>query len=531
MHITRRFLPLWLLGAMALSGAPRPKLVLAIAIDQFRYDYLTRFRSEYTAGLDRLLKRGAVFTNAFYDHFPTVTAIGHATFLTGATPSLSGIVGNEWYDRGTGKQVTSVSDETVRLLGGRDEPGYSPRRLLVSTLGDEMKMAGGGRPRVISVSLKERSAVLPAGHMADGAYWFDVQTGNFVSSTFYFPDLPAWVKQINDRRPAGRHLGAEWKSLDGARVFRKLAGTADAAFHRSLDATPFGNDMVEEFAERAIEAEQLGQDGDTDLLAVSFSANDYLGHEVGPDAPEVRDISVRTDRLLEKFFQFVEARIGLANVLVVLTADHGVAPLPEVQQERRMPGGRLSQPALHQAIEAALSRKYGEGKWIAGVSGPTPYLNRDLARQNGLNEAEVRETAAAAVSEMPHIARVYTRDQLLGGEVGGDPLGRRVLNGFYPQRAGDLFILTEPYWFFGARGATHGSPYSYDTHVPVIFMGPGVKPGRYHRAIRPNDIAPTLAALVEVETPSGSVGRVLEEMVALDGAPAFKVEKKARRSR
>ncbi len=519
--MTRRIFVLSLVCSLWIGAAPapktaagtRPKLVVAIAVDQFRYDYLTRFRTEYTAGIDRLLRSGAVFTNAFYRHFPTVTAVGHATLMTGATPSLSGIVGNEWLDRETGKHVTSVSDSSVKLLGGRDQAGCSPRRLLVSTVGDELKMSNRGKPRVIGISLKDRSAILPAGHAADGAYWFDPDTGDFVSSTFYFPELPQWVKQFNDSRPADRYLAAEWKS-PGGRILKKLPPSAGRDFYRALEASPFGNELVEQFAERAIEVEQLGQDLDTDLLTVSFSSNDYVGHDGGPDAPEVRDISIRTDRLLGKFFEFIDSKVGLGNVLIVFTGDHGVAPLPETMQARRMPAGRLSEKNLHQAIEAALSRKYGEGKWISGKSGPTPYFNRELIRQKGLSEAEVQQAAAEAAAAMPHITRVYTRRQLENGQVPDDAIGRRVLNGFYPPRAGDLFIVTDPYWFFATKGTTHGSPYSYDSHVPVIFLGRGIKPGLYHSTIAPNDIAPTLATLLGVETPSGSVGRVLEEMLA-----------------
>lgn len=523
--MTRRcfaLLALW--SALTGCGGPqpaRPKLVLAIVIDQFRYDYLTRFRADYTGGLDRLLRHGAVFTNARYEHFPTVTACGHAIFMTGAMPALNGIVGNDWFDRETGQKVTSVSDDSVRLLGAEGK-GAAPSRLLVSTLGDEMKMAGRGKPRVIGISLKDRAAILPAGHMADGAYWFDPRSGAFVSSTFYFADLPQWVKEFNQARPADRYLGAEWKPLapspDYPAFAKKLEGPAGPEFYASLDASPFGNELVEALAERAIERERLGQRGPTDLLTVSFSSNDYVGHAAGPDSPEVRDMALRTDRLIGRLLDFVDAKVGGGNSLVVLTADHGVAPLPELLEQWKMPGGRGSVKAILDAMETALKKKFGGGNWVVGGSGAAPYFNRELIRTRKLNQAEVERVAAEAAAAIPHVFRVYTREQLLNGAALDDPITRRVVNGFFPSRSADLVVLGEPYWIGSARGTTHGSVFGYDSHVPVIFMGPNVRAGRYDGGILPNDIAPTLATMLAVETPSGAMGRVLDEMLA--GGPA-----------
>lgn len=496
-----------LAAASLVAAAPKkPKLVVAIVVDQFRYDYLTRFRSDYKAGLDRLLTHGAVFTNANYEHFPTVTAVGHSTFLSGATPALSGIIGNDWYDRQEGREVTSVSDSKTQLVGGRGGAGSSPDRMLVSTIGDELKIADQGRSKVIGISLKDRSAILPAGHMANGAYWFDNATGNFVSSTFYFADVPPWVKAFNDSRPAAHYAGAIW-----------LGHTMPAdpkQLNAALAASPFGNELVEAFAERALEAEDLGKHDFTDVLAVSFSSNDYVGHEVGPDAAEVREMSERTDQVLGRLFETVERAVGLDNVLVVLTADHGVAPLPEVNATRRMPGGRPPAGIVNKTAQEALVQKYGDGKWIVSSSEHSLYFNRTLIAERKLDRAEVNRTAAEAIRGIPHVFRVYTFEQLMNGAVTADAISRRVTNGFYASRSGDVEILLEPYWIFTQRGATHGTAFDYDTHVPVIFMGPGIRSGRYYGSITPNDIAPTLATMLDVETPSGSAGRVLSEMFA-----------------
>jgi len=492
-------LALWC-AAHAWAAQP-PKLVLAIVVDQFRYDYLTRFRSDYHAGFERLLTKGAVFTNARYEHYPTVTAVGHATFLSGATPSISGIVGNEWYERETGKMVAAISDDSVNLLGATGE-GASPRRLLVSTVGDELKMARSGS-KVLGTSLKDRSAILPAGHMADGAYWFDPRAGSFVSSTFYFAALPAWVADYNASRPADRFRGAQW--LDHILP----SGTS---VYAALEGSPFGNELVESFAERAVQAEKLGQRNATDLLAVSFSANDYVGHAAGPDSPEVKEVSIQTDRVIGKLFDFLDAAVGMGSVLVVLTADHGVAPIPEVNAARRMPGGRMPPGVVRKAVEAALIDKYGAGQWFLNPSDTAFYFNQELIRQKKLDAAKVARTAADAARPVAHVFRVYTREMLLHGAV--DPqVGRRVMNGFYAPRSPDLYVLLEPYWLYGSKGTTHSTTFSYDAHVPVLFMGPGIKAGTFHQQISVNDVAPTLATYLEIETPSGSQGRCLAEIL------------------
>jgi predicted AlkP superfamily pyrophosphatase or phosphodiesterase len=491
-----------------------------IVIDQFRYDYLTRFRAEYTGGFDRLMKTGAFFSNAYFQHFPTVTAVGHGTVLTGATPSVSGIINNEWFDTDTGARVTSVYDPKVRLLGGSGGAGASPHRLMVSTVGDELKMSGKSPSKVIGVSYKDRAAILPPGHMADGAYWFDDKTGSFVSSTFYFEDLPAWVKEFNSAGRSRQYSNREWKSLSqsagngNGQVLKKLPEAGSPGYFDALESSPFGNELLTGFAERAIEAERLGTRGATDLLTVSFSSNDHLGHEVGPDSVEVREMSLQTDRVIGDFFRFLDGKIGLDNILVVLTGDHGVAPLPETMAARKMPGGRLSDKVALNAVQSALTARFGEGDWIRFGSYGTFYFNGDLIRQKNLKASEVHETAAAALLKIPQVFRVYTREQLIAGQVLPDQVGRRVLNGFHVARGGDVIALLNPYWMFSGHGTTHGSAFHYDSHVPLIFMGPGVKPGRYDQNVALNDLAPTLAAMLDVETPSGSSGRVLTEMLA-----------------
>ena len=504
----------------AVEAPPSIRLVLLVAVDQCRYDYLTRFRSDFSGGLARLLTSGAVFSNAYLDHYPTVTAVGHSTMLSGATPAISGIIGNDWYDRALGRNVTSVSDPAVTLVGGTGE-GSSPRRLLVSTVGDELKSASRAadgspnRPKVFGLSLKDRSAILPAGHMADGAYWFDTGTGAFVTSTFYRPDLPAWVAGFNAKKIPDASAGKTWAFLDAASgPGHGLPPAAGAPLYSAVYGSPYGNDLLAAFAEAAIEAERLGQRGVTDLLSVSFSSNDAVGHTYGPDSPEVHDMTVRTDRLLQAFFGRVDALVGLDHTLVILTADHGVAPLPELQQARRLPGGRIKGEELFTPIENALRARFGDGKWILSTAGTSPYLNQALIAEKKLDPADVRRVAAVAAQSAPHVARVYTREQLLSGEVSPDTIGHRIRRSYSLQRSGDLEIVLEPYWMRATGGTTHGTPYSYDAHIPLVFMGPGIRPGRYDATVALNDLAPTVATLLSVETPSGSQGRVLHEMLA-----------------
>ena len=377
----------------------------------------------------------------------------------------------------------------MTLLGG-EGVGASPRRLLGTTLGDELKMVAppgdpARTPRVYGISMKDRSAILPAGHGADGAFWLPTAAGPFVSSTYYFAELPAWVAAFNTRP-----------------VPIPESGDVDT------------NARVLALAAEAITAGRLGQREVTDVLTVSLSDNDLIGHAHGPDSAQVHDVSVGTDRLLAEFFATLDKQVGLSRTLVVLTADHGVAPLPELQQERRLPGGRIESAALFGPITAALEARFGPGQWLLATAGSSPYLNHALIAERKLDPAEVRRVAAEAAMRAPHVARVYTRDQLLLGQVAPDLIGRRVLRGFHAQRSGDLEIIFEPFWLRGRAGTTHGTPHNYDAHIPLVFMGPGIVPGRYHQHTALNDLAPTLAAMLGVEAPSGADGRVLVEMLA-----------------
>lgn len=542
----------------------KPRLVLLIVVDQFRYDYLERYSDLFVPnGLKRLMNDGASWVNANYDHMPTYTAPGHATFMTGAYPAETGIVANEWPDRETGKKVSSVSDDTAVLFaGGAKEPGASPRRLMASTLGDEMRLASNDRAHVIGVSLKDRSAILPAGRHADGAYWFSIQSGNMVSSNFYFKQLPHWVEAFNAAQPAKGYFGKTWNRLlpEGEYLKRvgedspawedigKVPGDTNAFphtitggakeagpdFYNALAYSPFGNEIVLAFAKQAITDEQLGQDETTDVLSVSFSSNDYVGHRYGPYSQELMDMTLRVDREIGDLLDYVDNKVGLKNTVVVFSSDHGMAPIPEHAAAKGLSAGRVSSEDALKRIRAAISARYNPsgktpdptldyimkyddaGKMKDGLINANLYFNTAALRRDGINSDEIENVAANALMSVPGIARCFTRQQLLRGAVSiTDPIERRALHGFYPQRSGDVIAVTDPFKYFVeyAITATHGSPYSYDAHVPLIIMTPLLKRGRYYQSAAPTDIAPTLSAILGVIPPSNSVGRVLLEAV------------------
>lgn len=481
----------------------RPALVLAVMVDQLRYDYLTRHGADFDAGLARLLKEGAVFTNANYEAAPTVTAVGHSTFLTGATPSVSGIAGNSWYSRKEGAAIQSITDNNVTPLGTPN--GASPHRLRVSTVGDELKQSGHGG-KVYGVSLKDRSAILPAGRAADGAFW--LVNGNFVSSSWYFPELPAWASAFNAARPADRFAGAEWMGTT-------LPATPGQELYRAIDSTPFADQLVLDFALHVLESEQLGRGDKTDLLAVSFSAMDYLGHATGPDTPQMREMVLSIDEKVGALLSAAERQAGKGRVLLVFSADHGVAPVPEQQVAQQLPGGRYDGQAESRAVQDALAAAFGPGEYILAPAEFGYYLNYDAVSDSSVSRSAIEEVAAEALRRQPHVARVYTRTALEQAQVAGDRIDQRVINGFHREESGDIVVVHDPVWLGGRGGTTHGSPYSYDTHVPMIFWGPRtlVKPGYYSMDAAIHDLAPTLATLLRVAVPSGAQGRVLHEII------------------
>jgi predicted AlkP superfamily pyrophosphatase or phosphodiesterase len=547
----------------------RPRLVLLIVVDQFRYDYLTRFGDLFgKRGLGRLMREGALWTDANFDQMPTFTAPGHAVFMTGAWPSQTGIIANDWYERETGRRVKSVTDDNVTKLPGTPlEKGYSPRRLLCSTVGDELRTADGDRSKVIGISAKDRSAMLPAGHRANAAYYFSTDNGSMTSSTYYFNRLPDWVTHFNDRHVSDAWFGRRWdRLLPDESEYLKRAGKDDVPwenldkdshdtnyfphvvtgglsapgklFYKALDYAPFLNDLLVSFAEEAITNEKLGADDNPDVLTISFSANDYVGHRFGPYSQEVMDMTLRIDLQIGALLDFVDAHVGMNNTVVILTADHGASPVPEQAALMNLPARRIQRPELARLIDNGLKEKFARpnkpatdyiqgftnrGETEQGVINSNVYLNRAALERDGISFEEAERAVGEIAMRVPGVARYFTRTQLESQSISpADVVARRVLHGFYAQRSGDVILVFEPYNVLfdlpddpldTRSTATHGSPYSYDTHVPLIIMGRKFRPGSYTEAATPADIAPTLANLLRIQPPSCSVGRILSESI------------------
>ena len=521
-------LPL-LLEAMAGSATDypkRPKLLLILVIDQFRYDYLLRFRQQFVAGgFNLLLTGGASFADCRYDYATTVTGPGHATLLTGAYANVHGIVGNEWYDPALRRSVYCVEDSTTKLVGMPDQAsatrGFSPHYLIGSTLGDELLAATNFRSKVLAISLKDRAAILMGGHSPSAAYWYDSGSGRFVTSTYYMAALPSWVANFNQRSPVKSYCGRNWSALpdtpggNGMKFTEFIASPGescpDAKFLRWLDQTPFMSEIELAFAEEAVRDEHLGQGVDTDLLAISLSVNDHIGHAFGPYSPQVTDVTLRTDRNLASFFAELDKLVGLKNVWIALSADHGVAPNPEFIQDHKWGPGYAQLALIRKAVEEAMAAAFGSDEWIAAADEPYVYLDSETLKRHHIQPSQAEEVAAMAVASAPGVKAAFTRTQFLKGSLPLSPFARMASNSFNPKRGGDIFVVLDPYALpiSGSERTTHGSLWNYDSQVPLLLWGSAFRPGVYFSHCQPIDLAATLAATLGLTQPSGAQGRPL----------------------
>ncbi len=497
-----------------------PKLIVVIVIDQFRGDYLERYRNQFgDAGFRLLLDHGAYFSNCNYNYANTRTAPGHATLFTGAYSNGHGIVGNEWWEPSKKQMVTSVEDDNTKLVGvAGEKAGASPHNLLADTLGDELKLATQGKARVFAVSLKDRASVLPGGFAADAAYWIDPTSGAWVTSTYYRGDLPHWVQEFNSIRPA-KYWDREWKDAQGAilrsTAHRKSKDGSDAGFYEVVGPTSFANEYELEFAQELVQYENVGRGPATDLLSVSLSPNDILGHQVGPDSPEMQQMALDLDRELADFFAFLGHQIGLANVWIALSADHGVSSLPDAVKKLRIPAANLDSKKLEAQLNSAIATKFSSGHAAAYVKLDYPMAWLD---QDAFTAAHVREhDAEAAVGEAMKQAGLrgyYTKSQLADGEVANTPLGRKYLNSYSSEGSWYVMGVSDIYTVGPAKGTDHASPYNYDTHVPLAFYGLPFQPGTYRMPTEPVDLAATFASLLGINAPTHAIGRVLTEALA-----------------
>lgn len=537
-------------GGQAADAPPPPALVVVLTIDQFRADYLQRFREFFGPGGFRLLlEQGATFADCRYRHAVTKTAAGHAVVLTGVHADVHGIINNAWVDRTTLKRVNCVEDDSVQILGRADDRsggrlpagvlpmGASPRRLLATTVGDELKLATGGRAKVIGISSKDRSAILLAGKLADAAYWMD--KGRIVTSTHYMKELPAWVRAFNDAGRVDSYFGRTWDRLLPAEVYDRVQGPDEApgeaadfgmgitfprrvdggaaklspAYYEAFENSPFKNEVLLDFARTTIEQEKLGQRGVTDVLCLSFSTNDTVGHNYGPDSHEVMDITLRTDRMLADLFKLLDARVGLQRCTIVFTADHGIAPLPERVKAlgTGVSAGRVDNALLLKTCEAALDRAYGplaDGKrWLVVDESSLLFL-RGVLEEKRVNRAEAERVVRDALLTVEFVEAAYTRTEMLAGNVTGEYAAATLLS-FNRERSGDLYYQMKPFWVDRKTGTNHGTPYNYDVHVPLLWFGAGVKPGVRLDRVGVDDIAPTLCHQLGIPLPARAQGRML----------------------
>ena len=508
-------------SASAYNG--HPKLVVVIVIDQFRGDYLERYRDRFGAGGFRLLlDHGAYFTDCNYDYANTRTAPGHATLFTGAYSNGHGIASNEWWDPKKKRMVTSVEDDDVKLVStsgdaSEGKAGASPHNLLADTLGDELKLATQGQARVFTLSLKDRAAVLSGGFAADAAYWMEPNSGAWITSTYYRSDLPKWTRDFDSGNRAAKYWDRDWKNSNGE-VLRSTAHRknnkdgSDAGFYQVIGATPFADEYELEFAKELVTYESLGTGQATDLLAISLSANDILGHQVGPDSPEMAAMALALDRELADFFNFLGHQIGLANVWIALSADHGVSALPDAAKKVRIPAANLGAGKMEAQINQALAARFSPGHAASYIKldYPDAWLDQEAFGSAHIKEHDA-ETAVGEAMKQAGWRDYFTKSQLAAGEAPNTPLGKKFLNSYSPE--GGWYVLGVPdlYTVGPATGTDHASPYTYDTHVPLAFYGLPFRVGTYRTHAEPVDMAATLASLLGINAPTHSVGRVLIE--------------------
>jgi predicted AlkP superfamily pyrophosphatase or phosphodiesterase len=525
----------------ATAASAQPKLVLVMVVDGLPNEQLQRYRDQFgQGGFRRLLDQGASFSNAHQAHGITVTAIGHSAVLTGAYPYVHGIIGNNWIDPVTKKSVYCTEDTNYTYIGEetKSSDGTSPNRLKVDTLGDQLRYATGSRSKVVAVSGKDRGAILLAGKTGT-AYMYMDKTGNFASSTFYMKQHPDWVKQYQAGKPQDRYYGKSWTALlpeaayagDASEdlnapkpgthnrlpyTYYSESGEIDAGYYNNLKTGPFLDQLTIDFARAAVEGENLGRNpaGVPDLLGVSLSAHDYVNHAFGPESKLSHDHLQRLDRMLADFFNYLDKRIGMDNVVVVLTADHGFPNTPEFSRTQHIDAQRIDGDKMMTALGQHLSDKFGGAKLLSAWSLPNIHLDYEQIDKSGLKREEVENAAARFLLKQNGIVEAYTRTQLESGAANTTRIATLMRRAWSREASGDLMVVTRPYWYFGTgiSGTSHGSPYAYDTSVPLLIMGKRwIKPGYYGQYAEVVDIAPTLANLLHVRPPSGAEGRVLTE--------------------
>lgn len=521
------------------SASAKPKLVVGIVVDQMRWDFLYRYENHYgNGGFKRLMNQGYNLNNVMIDYVPTVTALGHTSIYTGSVPSIHGIAGNDWTDRTTGENVYCTTDTSVKGVGSSSEKigAHSPKNLWSTTITDQLGIATNFRSKVVGVSLKDRASILPAGHNPTGAFWFDEGTGHFITSSYYMNDLPQWLKNFNAQNWGEKLTANGWNTIKPINEYKEstaddvpwehLLGSAKtptfpysnlaadyAAKKGVIRTTPFGNTLTLKASEAAIEGYQMGVTGETDFLVINLASTDYVGHSFGPNSVEVQDTYMRLDKDLEEFFNYLDKKIGKNEYLVFLSADHGGAHAEGYMQANKMMTGFFDD-GLQKNLEEDLKAKFANDRMIWAIDNYQIYLNQNLIAEKKLDEEEIKEHIITKLNKDPRV--LYAIDlKELGEAPIPEPIKSRVINGYNWQRSGDIQIISHDGMLpsYAKKGTTHSVWNSYDAHIPLIFMGKGVKKGESSKPYHMTDIAPTLAQILKIENPSGNIGEPIEEVL------------------
>jgi predicted AlkP superfamily pyrophosphatase or phosphodiesterase len=515
----------------------RPKLVVGIVVDQMRWDYLYRYYARYGAGgFRRLLNEGFSCENTFINHLPAFTAVGHTTIFSGSVPAIDGIAGNDWIDQASGKSVYCTEDSTVQPVGGTSPAGnMSPRNLLATTITDELMLATNFQSRVVGVSLKDRASILPAGHTPTGAFWFDDVKGCFSTSTWYMNELPEWVTRFNARNEPDQLVAGGWNTLYPIDTYKESTGD-DAPWeglfkgetspvfphdiarfykddHDNIRSSPFGNTLTLDFARAAVDGYSLGQRNATDFLTINCASTDYVGHKYGPNSIEEEDVFLRLDKDLSAFFTFLDSKVGKGNYLVFLTADHGASHSVGFLKAHQIPAGLTGIKNLMRGLGDTLNSVFGTKDLLLNSS--NYYVNFNLAhiRQAGLSFDSLKKVAIVWLNQQRGLQYVIDMANITGASL-PQPLQEMVTNGYNRKRSGSILLIPEPGWYDGFdKGTTHGVWNPQDTHIPLVFMGWGVRHGILYRKVHMTDITPTVAALLHIQVPDGNVGEPIPELI------------------
>ena len=517
------------------QSVQRPKLVVGIVIDQMRWDYLYRFYDRYSpGGFKRMLGQGFSCENTFIPYTPTYTAAGHGSVYTGSVPAINGIIGNNWYRRDLKRIWYCTEDSTVSSVGSTSVAGkMSPRNMLTTTITDELRLATNFQSKTIGVSLKDRGSILPAGHSANAAYWFDNATAGWITSTYYMNELPEWVKNINSKKLPDQYLQQNWNTLypintykqstSDDKVYESTIGGEDNTFphmtaaisvnkYESFRQTPGGNTYTFDMARAAVEGEKLGQRGITDFLTISCSSPDYIGHAFGPNSIEVEDTYLRLDKDLAAFFKYLDTKLGSGQYLVFLTADHAVAHTPGFLKENKLPGGTFDDAAVKQWLNEKAEQKYEMKNAIEQVINYQLYLNYAMFAEKKIDIDDFKTWAVNELKNHPAIMSAFDLHEVPETPIPAK-IKEMVVNGYNQKLSGDIQFVFNPGWFDGwDKGTTHGSWNPYDSHIPLVWFGWKIKPGKTNRETYMTDIAATVAAMLRIQMPNGCVGHVIEEI-------------------